>query len=85
MMSYKKLSLIAAIRFILVFTALISSKHFEKLWFHFRVFRCLYILKMSHIVTRRLSVKRKYSPDASDQTRISEAQLSKVIEGFILC
>ena len=39
---------------------------------------------MSHIVTRRLSVKRKYSPDVSDQTRISDAQLSKVMEGFIL-
>ena len=33
----------------------------------------------NHIITRRLSVKRKYTADISDQeSRISESQLNKV-------
>ena len=37
---------------------------------------------MTHIVTRRLSVKRKYTTDVTDQSRISESQLSKVINAI---
>ena len=37
----------------------------------------------NHIITRRLSVKRKYTADISDQeSRISERQLNKVNEIF---
>ena len=37
----------------------------------------------NHIITRRLSVKRKYTADISDQeSRISERQLNKVKKYF---
>ena len=37
----------------------------------------------NHIITRRLSVKRKYTADISDQeSRISERQLNKVNKIF---
>ena len=37
----------------------------------------------NHIITRRLSVKRKYTADISDQeSRISERQLNKVNKTF---
>ena len=42
--------------------------------------RSNHTFKMSrHIITRRLSVKRKYTDDISDQTQISESQLNKVM------